>query len=863
VAGVITITNAIGTLQVWTQAVSGHVAGDYVYTLTGKTTQGVNDAPSFNYVVTDSATSTTTNANLIINVVDDAPIGNDIVTTLTASASTATYNLVLVIDRSGSMAFDAAGLQVGQAGFNPATVRMAIAKDALAQLIDRFDGLGNVNVKIVDFSSNALQSTWYIDDKTNAVNYINNLEPAGGTNYLTALGAVTTGWAPPPADKTLFYFVTDGVPSDGGLTATSVPVSLAQWETFVTNSGTIASPSISFGIGIGTAALANLTPIAFPNVDVSPANGQEDYAITVNNAADLSATLLATVTGGVVIGNVSILSGGGSAGGFLMGADGGTIQSIVVDGVTYANNGATISILTNKGGQFVIDWASFSYTYQLTLNQTTLGQQEVFALNAVDGDGDILTKNLIINLNYTANLDANHDVILTNVGIGTPINISAEALMHNDAVSGTTATITSTQNGVAGTVSGTTNIVYTPTTATPARPITVESELFAAAVYDNATLPTNDIPIAAVDLTDRSRFGTVLPGAPAWTIDAAAGAATGGLTQVFSGRINAAADVDYVKVHLIAGETLYVDLDSNTANMTGSIQYYDAAGTLITPALNLTNVVGTGDSNSGPNGNYIATQDGDYYIRLTGATTNYNLVLTIGNIHGGINEFGQFDYTLTEGTASNNATADVFNVAGNIIAGGEGDEIIIGGATNDILRGNGGNDVLQGNAGTDNLSGGIGADRLEGGIGNDTLDGGTGNDILIGGANNDLLTGGAGSDTFVWKLADKGTVGTPANDTITDFSTAVGVDKLDLRDLLVGEVSAGPGANLENYLHFDTVAGGSTIVHISGAGAYSGGFNAANDVQTITLTGYDVSSFAGDQAAIIADLLTKQKLITD
>jgi large repetitive protein len=308
-----------------------------------------------------------------------------------------------------------------------------------------------------------------------------------------------------------------------------------------------------------------------------------------------------------------------------------------------------------------------------------------------------------------------------------------------------------------------------------------------------------------------------------------------------------------------------VDLDNSTVNMTGVIQYYDAAGTLITPALNLANVVGVGDGTiSGPNGSYTATQDGDYYIRLTGGNaTNYNLVLTIGNIHGGINEFGQFDYTLTENSVSNNATADIFNVAGNTIVGGEGDEIIIGGATNDILRGNGGNDVLQGNAGTDNLQGGTGADRLEGGTGNDTLDGGIGNDILFGGANNDLLTGGAGSDSFVWKLADKGTLGAPASDTITDFSTVAGVDKLDLRDLLVGEVAAGPTANLENYLHFDTVAGGSTIVHISNTGAYSSGFNAANDVQTITLQGYDVSSFAGDQAAIIADLITKQKLITD
>jgi hypothetical protein len=100
-------------------------------------------------------------------------------------------------------------------------------------------------------------------------------------------------------------------------------------------------------------------------------------------------------------------------------------------------------------------------------------------------------------------------------------------------------------------------------------------------------------------------------------------------------------------------------------------------------------------------------------------------------------------------------------------------------------------------------------------------------------------------------------------DTITDFnvaSVALGGDALDLRDLLVGE-SASIG-NLANFLHFD-YTGGNTIVHVSSTGQFSPSFSQANDVQTITLTGVNlVQSFADDNA-IIQDLLTKQKLITD
>jgi Ca2+-binding RTX toxin-like protein len=160
-----------------------------------------------------------------------------------------------------------------------------------------------------------------------------------------------------------------------------------------------------------------------------------------------------------------------------------------------------------------------------------------------------------------------------------------------------------------------------------------------------------------------------------------------------------------------------------------------------------------------------------------------------------------------------------------------------------------------------NITGGAGADSITGGAGNDTITGGAGNDMLIGGVGNDTITSGLGADTFIWKLGDGGSIGIPVTDAITDFnldSVALGGDVLDLRDLLVGE-SAG---NLANFLHFEK-AGGDTVVHVSATGGFSGGFTAVADVQIITLSAVDlVTGFANDQA-IITDLLSKQKLITD
>jgi Ca2+-binding RTX toxin-like protein len=159
------------------------------------------------------------------------------------------------------------------------------------------------------------------------------------------------------------------------------------------------------------------------------------------------------------------------------------------------------------------------------------------------------------------------------------------------------------------------------------------------------------------------------------------------------------------------------------------------------------------------------------------------------------------------------------------------------------------------------MLGTAGNDVLIGGAGNDVISGGAGNDLIQGGAGNDTLTGGLGADVFKWTLADAGTTSAPAHDVITDFnvaSPASGGDILDLRDLLVNE-NAG---NLTNYLHFEK-SGSDTIIHISSTGAYSGGFNAAQDVQVILLQGVDLVGSGNTDQQIIQNLLDNQKLITD
>ncbi|MCB4812103.1 retention module-containing protein [Methylovorus menthalis] len=266
-------------------------------------------------------------------------------------------------------------------------------------------------------------------------------------------------------------------------------------------------------------------------------------------------------------------------------------------------------------------------------------------------------------------------------------------------------------------------------------------------------------------------------------------------------------------------------------------------------ATGLIEVVGTNHStyNSTTHEITVTTlHGGQFVVDMDSGTYSYKAP---DGLSGAITE--KMDYVLQDkdgDTAGSSVTINVDKT--NVQVGTTASETITGSDHPDLIMGRDGNDVL------------IGAG------GHDRLYGDNGNDTLIGGAGNDILSGGAGVDTFKWNLADAGTPGTPAVDTIADFnkaSVASGGDKLDLRDLLTGENSS----NLQNYLHFEK-SGTDTIVHISSTGGFSAdshtvgaSFNSAAENQTIVLAGVDLTTAGHTDAAIIANLVNNNKLVTD
>ncbi|WP_341889712.1 Ig-like domain-containing protein [Variovorax sp. YR752] len=240
--------------------------------------------------------------------------------------------------------------------------------------------------------------------------------------------------------------------------------------------------------------------------------------------------------------------------------------------------------------------------------------------------------------------------------------------------------------------------------------------------------------------------------------------------------------------------------------------------------------------------------------------------------------------TITLLADSADGTSYTGSGAANTINGNNGDNFVNALGGNDTVSSGNGEDLVRGGDGNDSINGGAASDALWGDAGNDIILGGTGSDLIRGGAGDDTLTGGAAAgaadgtaDVFAWSLADAGSAGTPAVDTITDFNVgavSAGGDVLDLRDLLSGDVlgAGNTAGNLANFLDFAVSGSGataSTTIRISSTGQYTdGAYSAGATDQTIVLQGVDLPGALGlgsgaTDAQIVQELLTRGKLIVD
>ncbi|MGA8991963.1 MAG: hypothetical protein WB500_16555, partial [Rhodoplanes sp.] len=201
--------------------------------------------------------------------------------------------------------------------------------------------------------------------------------------------------------------------SGGGITGTTPTpagdgvVSIADWEAHISNQNIDQVFAIGIGSGVN---VANLEPIAYPNTDVVPPLGDEDN-VSIVTASDVTSILNqledALNIPNAIAGNILLNDPNTSTGADSFGADGGRIQSITINNVTYTYNPVgndisassdpqppqdtpVLTVTTLLGGTFIFYFAQSgsnaagAWTY-LTGES---GSENIISYVLVDNDGD-------------------------------------------------------------------------------------------------------------------------------------------------------------------------------------------------------------------------------------------------------------------------------------------------------------------------------------------------------------------------------------------------------------------------------------------------------------------------------------------
>ncbi|TXH87488.1 MAG: type I secretion C-terminal target domain-containing protein, partial [Rhodoferax sp.] len=840
-------------------------SGDYTITLSkpidhaagnGENVRTLAFGVSASDGIAPAATGTIT-----LSIEDDSPAA--VASTKVVTLPSVNTNIELILDVSGSMAWGPIDNQAPGAGEKS---RLQIMKESVALMLDQYDNLGDVRVRIISFSSSATDVSAGWVTVANAKTLVNALTANGGTNYDAAIATAQTAWTTPgklTTAQNVSYFLTDGAPTAGQEIGAADE---AIWTDFLNR-----NDINSFAYGMGTGATqANLNTIAYNGIGT----GSDTAGVVVADVNQLPPILrdsiLAPTGGDIVTGGLGAGSG--------MGADGGYLTSIVINGTTYAydpaanagnggitttgtNRGTfdtttnTMTISTVAGGKFVIDMDDGLYTYTPPVSTTTSFNESIgFAIT--DRDGDTASNTLTITVNPPGSAPASG----TDTGLTLTLSTSTTAVttsgLHGEffgynetVVAGNNAQAGDTTVGNADRVSDLQTIINLRQGSSIVGTGTSVNAAASDATWNATALNYGDAPVVNGNLGSNPNITT------------AGTAITSGALYNFLGATNA-------------------------GNQTGSLQTTSSFGNTTDSMLRF---AGSAYFAAG-NYDFRVRADDGFSIRIDGVTVfEYNDIqspttrttpssIAIGEgLHtveilyweqGGNAEL-QVDYKLSSSSTYLNLSLD--NLAmfqSNELPTLSNLQDIVESATNGQYLIRTGQEASGSNS-NDTITGSAGRDRISGLDGNDTISAGTGADWVSGGRGNDTLTGGAGADTFHWQLTDRSLAGQPAIDTLTDFDVAAaksGGDVLDLRDLLQGEAGT---SNLQNYLDF-TTSGSNTILRISSTGGFTGGtYSAAAEDQRIVFQGISnlgnalgLGTSATD-AQIISDLINKGKLITD
>ncbi|WP_440905422.1 immunoglobulin-like domain-containing protein [Catenovulum sp. SX2] len=782
----------------------------YQYELTDAIDHGETDSSIENVViqVTD-VNELSTSTNLTIQTLDDKP-SFTINQPDAINFETMDYNLIFAIDVSNSM-----NNALGDTTVLQATI------DGITQLLETYEGMGNVKVKLVPFSTDATEYDW--SSISQSITLLEGLGASGTTDYDDALAAIVGDYSTPQDASTKVYFISDGNPygtSENQNNVNAITNYQQTWKNFVETNNIDVEV-----IGIGSSVQYQyLNMVGAPTEIIQNESGEyvaADNVVSVTTAIQLAEALLASI-GGKSAGEIG--TGQSAAGVIDYGADSeGSILSIEVDGATYTldseqvENGV-LTIETANGATLMFDFSNGLYEYDVSLSAENNADEASASWSKSELDNNssqwILTENFTITVRDGDGDTASGQLTLTSkfpVEVASVAPVLEEDNVEITEVDGTVAS-SQTRSQISGNV------------------------------IDNDTITETTNPVvgivSGVGVVSEGNIGSKITGSYGSIVIQANGKYVYTLN-------NANSDVN----NLSQGESLtdtftYLvkDANGNYESTTINIQINGVDDSL--PDLSENAVYGFGGND------VILTYGDSWLVGSMGSYQDANDPDALGGLH-------------------------TFNSAELADVGFERSTIFSNNTT--VATGYTSYDTSKGAT----LVGGEGADYLIGGSGDDVLIGGTngnGNSALVSNTYaGDVMTGGSGSDMFVWLAGDDydGGFANAANnpsvttDYIKDFElterdqagdvTQQG-DSLNLGDLLEGENHD----NLDSYLNFEVVDG-DTIISVSKDGDFTG--DSSDEDKTdmkIVLENTDLSSGTnGTDADIIRKLLEDNQLITN
>ncbi|KAA3654940.1 MAG: type I secretion C-terminal target domain-containing protein [Proteobacteria bacterium] len=408
---------------------------------------------SFDVAVTASNGTTSSSSLLNVTVEDDAPLA--FAQTRAIDVPQQDTNLMVVLDVSGSMT-------------SGSVDRLAAARTAITNLINAYDGQGDVAVKIVTFSTLANDTTSYWMTADDAKAMLASITAAGWTNYDAALAQAIDAWGSagriltPPAGGSLqnvAYFISDGQPNEndgntgalvnsdaGSRTGPDVGIQAAEeaiWQNFLTTNS-IKAFALGLGTGLTAADQTYLDPVAYDGQ-----TGTNMDALMVPDETQLSAALQSTVVP-IAMGNVLSGATPGS-----VGADQGHLQSVTMNGITYTWNTASNTIATSggtsaatfngtthvltvttvAGGLLTVDMDNGEYSYRPPFSGSG-AMTEMFGFTLIDRDGDTGTGSVTLNITFDQGAPTMVGTSSGNTLNGTAGDDIISGLAGNDTING-------------------------------------------------------------------------------------------------------------------------------------------------------------------------------------------------------------------------------------------------------------------------------------------------------------------------------------------------------------------------------------------------------------------------------------------